>query len=58
MKTTHLIVLAALAVAAPGILHAQVAGSTFLGSSYSEVRDIALGWSASSKSSGRRSTTT
>ena len=46
MKTTRLIVLAALAVAAPGISHAQVAGSTFLGSSYSEVRDIALGWSA------------
>ena len=46
MKTTHLIVFAALAVGAPGISHAQVAGSTFLGSSYAEVRDIALGWSA------------
>ena len=46
MKTTHLIVLATLSVAAPGISHAQVAGSTFLGSSYAEVRDIALGWSA------------
>ena len=46
MKTTHLVVLATLAVAAPGISHAQVAGSTFLGSSYAEVRDIALGWSA------------
>src|SRR6516164_9051803 len=46
VKTTHLIVLATLSVAAPGISHAQVAGSTFLGSSYAEVRDIALGWSA------------
>ena len=43
MKTTHLIVLAALAASAPGISHAQVAGSTLLGSSYAEVRDIALG---------------
>jgi hypothetical protein len=46
MKTTHLIVLAALAASAPSISHAQVAGSTLLGSSYAEVRDIALGWSA------------
>jgi PRC-barrel domain len=46
MRTIHLIVLAALAIAAPGISHAQVAGSTLLGSSYAEVRDIALGWSA------------
>ena len=46
MKTTHLMVLAALAASAPGISHAQVAGSTLLGSSYAEVRDIALGWSA------------
>ena len=46
MKTTHLIVFAALAVAVPGISHAQVAGSTLLGANYAEVRDIALGWSA------------
>jgi sporulation protein YlmC with PRC-barrel domain len=46
MKTPYLIVLAALAVAAPAISHAQVAGSTFLGSSYTELRDVALGWSA------------
>ena len=46
MKTTHLIVLAALAASAPGISHAQVAGSTLLGTNYAEVRDIALGWSA------------
>jgi hypothetical protein len=29
MKATHLIVLAALAIAAPAISYAQVAGSTF-----------------------------
>ena len=46
MKTPYLIVLAALAVAAPAISHAQVAGSHFLGSSYTELRDVALGWSA------------
>jgi sporulation protein YlmC with PRC-barrel domain len=46
MKTSHLIVLAALAIAAPAISHAQVAGSTFLGSTYAELRDVALGWSA------------
>jgi sporulation protein YlmC with PRC-barrel domain len=46
MKTSHLIVLAALAIAAPAITHAQVAGSTFLGSTYAELRDVALGWSA------------
>ena len=34
MKTAHLIVLAGLAVAAPAISQAQVAGSTFLGSTY------------------------
>jgi sporulation protein YlmC with PRC-barrel domain len=46
MKTTHFIIFAALAVAAPGISHAQVAGSTLLGTNYAEVRNIALGWSA------------
>ena len=46
MRTIHLIVLAALAIAAPAISHAQVAGSTLLGTNYAEVRDIALGWSA------------
>lgn len=46
MRTVHLIVLAALAIATPGISHAQVAGSTLVGTNYAEVRDIALGWSA------------
>jgi sporulation protein YlmC with PRC-barrel domain len=46
MRVTHLIVLGALAITAPAISHAQVAGSTLLGANYAEVRDIALGWSA------------
>jgi sporulation protein YlmC with PRC-barrel domain len=46
MKPAHLIVLAGLAIAVPAISHAQVAGSTFLGSSYTELRDVAMGWSA------------
>jgi sporulation protein YlmC with PRC-barrel domain len=46
MKTTHLIVLAALVIAAPTISYAQVAGSTFVGATYAELRDVAVGWSA------------
>ena len=46
MKTTHLIVLAALTIAAPAISYAQVAGSTFVGATYAELRDVAVGWSA------------
>ena len=46
MKPTHLIVIAALVIGAPAISHAQVVGSTFLGSSYTELRDVAVGWSA------------
>ena len=46
MKTAHLVVLAGLAVAAPATSQAQVAGSTFLGSTYAELRDVTVGWSA------------
>lgn len=46
MKTAYLLVLAGLAVAAPAISHAQVAGSTVLGVSVSEMGDVAVGWSA------------
>jgi sporulation protein YlmC with PRC-barrel domain len=46
MKTTHLVALAALAVTAPAISYAQVAGSTLLGATYAELRDVALGWNA------------
>ena len=46
MKIIHLIVLAALAIAAPAVSYAQVAGSTFVGATYAELRDVAVGWSA------------
>jgi hypothetical protein len=42
MKTAHLIVLAALAVAGPAVSQAQVAGSTFLGSTYAELRESGM----------------
>jgi sporulation protein YlmC with PRC-barrel domain len=53
MKTTQLIVLATLAIAAPASSHAQVAGTTLLGTSYAELRDVALGWSAKRQILGR-----
>ena len=46
MKPSHLIVLAALAITVPAISHAQVAGTTLLGTSYAELREVAVGWSA------------
>jgi sporulation protein YlmC with PRC-barrel domain len=46
MKATYLLVLVGLAVAVPAISHAQVAGSTVLGVSVTELRDVTLGWSA------------
>ena len=46
MKRSHLFILAGLTIAAPAISQAQVAGSTFLGSTYAELRDVTLGWSA------------
>lgn len=46
MKAGQLIVLTALAVAMPAISHAQVAGTTLLGASYAELRQVASGWSA------------
>jgi sporulation protein YlmC with PRC-barrel domain len=46
MKLTHILVLATAAMAAPAISQAQIAGSTVLGVSYGELRDVMLGWSA------------
>ena len=46
MKTTHVIVLAGLAITVPAVSYAQIAGSTLVGASYAELRDVALGWSA------------
>ena len=46
MKATYLLILVGLAVAVPGDSRAQVAGSTVLGVSVAELRDVTLGWSA------------
>jgi sporulation protein YlmC with PRC-barrel domain len=46
MKRTTLVLLAGIAVTMPTIVQAQVAGSTLLGVSYGELRDVTLGWSA------------
>ena len=46
MKLTQILVLATVAMAAPAVSQAQIAGSTLLGASYVELRDVTLGWSA------------
>lgn len=46
MKLSHFILLAGVTLTAPAISHAQVAGSTLLGVSVAELRDVTLGWSA------------
>src|SRR3981189_507062 len=46
MKLTQILVLATVAMAAPAVSQAQIAGSTLLGASYAELRDVTLGWSA------------
>ena len=45
-KATYLLVLVGLAVTVPAVSSAQVAGSTVLGVSVAELRDVTLGWSA------------
>jgi hypothetical protein len=46
MKSMHILMLASIALTAPTISHAQVAGSTLLGVSVAEMRDVSMGWSA------------
>jgi sporulation protein YlmC with PRC-barrel domain len=46
MKLVHFAVIVAIALSVPAISQAQVAGSTLLGVSYGELRDVTLGWSA------------
>ena len=46
MKSTHILVLATVALTVPSASRAQVAGSTLIGVSVAEARDIASGWSA------------
>ena len=49
MKIPHFAILASLILIAPAVAWAQVAGSTLVGVSASETRDVALGWSAKRK---------
>jgi sporulation protein YlmC with PRC-barrel domain len=46
MKSIYILMLASIALTAPAISHAQVAGSTVVGVSVAEMREVALGWSA------------
>ena len=46
MKTIHILMFASIALTAPTISHAQVAGSTLIGVSVAEMRDVTSGWSA------------
>jgi hypothetical protein len=45
MKPMHILMLATIALTAPAISHAQVAGTTLLGVSVAEMREVAKGWS-------------
>ena len=45
MKPIRILMLASIALAAPAISHAQVAGTTLLGVSVEGMRNVALGWS-------------
>ena len=46
MKSIHILMLASIALTVPTIAHAQVAGSTLIGASVAEMRDVSIGWSA------------
>jgi sporulation protein YlmC with PRC-barrel domain len=46
MKLSPILMLAGIALAAPAVSRAQIAGSTVLGVSVAELRDVTLGWSA------------
>ena len=46
MKVPHLLILSGLVLLTPNVAQTQVAGSTLVGVSVEEARDVALGWSA------------
>jgi len=46
MKSIPIFLFASIALTAPAISHAQVAGSTLIGVSVTEMRDVTTGWSA------------
>ena len=46
MKSIHILLLASIALTVPSVSRAQVAGSTVIGVSVAEARELASGWSA------------
>jgi hypothetical protein len=46
MKHANMLIIASLALMAPSLAAAQIAGSTLLGVAAAELRDVATGWSA------------
>lgn len=46
MKSIHILLLASIALTVPSVSRAQVAGSTVIGISIAEARELASGWSA------------
>jgi PRC-barrel domain len=53
MKSIHILMFASIALTAPTISHAQVAGSTLIGVSVAEMRDVSMGWSAKRQIQGQ-----
>jgi hypothetical protein len=53
MKSIHIFMVATIALMAPTISHARVAGSTLIGVSVAEMRDVSMGWSAKHKILGQ-----
>ena len=45
MKPTHILMLAGIILISPAVSHAQVAGTTLLGVSVTELQEVAKGWS-------------
>jgi sporulation protein YlmC with PRC-barrel domain len=53
VKIAHVVIASAIASNVPVASNAQVAGSTLLGASYAELREVAMGWSAKRQILGR-----
>ena len=53
MKFVHFVMVAGVVLCASVMSRAQVAGSTLLGVTYGELRDVTLGWSAKRQILGR-----
>ena len=45
MKPIHILMLAGIVLISPAVSHAQVAGTTLLGVSVTELQEVAKGWS-------------